>query len=189
MRTQKDAPDKEEEESSQSDSKERKDATDSGQKVSKGRNRDFRKDVSGGSRKLKFVTVTFAALFLTVLTMFAYNLIIGHDRKNLVRTGMDMENLNEENLTPFFIPPSRTGTGEAARIDISVVWDGLAAVKYRKKEIRIRNKIYNELRLIAENIDDLKGGVPFMEEKIAFLLMDSLEVNNLSVKIREIKFL
>ena len=108
---------------------------------------------------------------------------------NLPFMGIKEDNLSEEVLPPFFIPPSTMPKRGAIRIDLSVIWDGLSSIRYRKKELEIRNDIFKYIIKVAGETDELNSRIPSMEEEIARLLQESLDTGDLAIKIREIKYL
>jgi hypothetical protein len=98
------------------------------------------------------------------------------------------DNLKEEMLSPFFIPPSSPTSRGAIRIDLSVVWNGLASIRFKKKELQIRGDLYAYMTKLAEDNTDLNPMIPFMEEKIGKIFRDSLGVRDLAIRIKEIKY-
>jgi hypothetical protein len=99
------------------------------------------------------------------------------------------DNLTEENLSPFFIPPSSHLSRGAVRIDLSAVWDGLASVRYRKNELQTRSRLYDYITGVAEKNEDLNLVISDMEEGMNRILQESLGVRGLTVRIKEIKYL
>ena len=98
---------------------------------------------------------------------------------------IDEDNLSEEVLSPFFIPP---GADDAIRIDLSIVWDGLAAIRYRKRELYLRSKMYDKFYEVASQNPDMNTKIPDMENEVSSMLRSSLGVRNLAVKIKEIRY-
>ena len=102
---------------------------------------------------------------------------------------IDDDNLSEEILSPFFIPLETGSSKGAIRIDLSVIWDGLASVRYKKKELRIRSNLYGFIIDLAEETEDLNNRISFLEAEIGRVFRDSLGVRDLAIKIKEIKYL
>ncbi len=99
---------------------------------------------------------------------------------------VDEDILNEEALDPFFIPPG--ASAGAIRIDLVAAWDNLAAVKYKKKELNARNMIYDKLLKMAGETRDLNNNIPALENELSLLLKNSLGVQNLVIRIKEIRY-
>ena len=103
-------------------------------------------------------------------------------------SNMNKDNLREQNLSPFFIPPSAESSRGAVRIDLSVIWDGLASIRFNKKESLIRDKLYRYISETAERTEDLNTNTSSLEEGVSRILSESLGVRDLVIKIREIKY-
>ena len=97
------------------------------------------------------------------------------------------DNLQEEGLLPFFIPPPSELSSGAVRVDLSVIWDGLASVRYKTNELRIRDQVYDYLRGVAEETEDLDSQRVTMEQEIGGILRKSLGVKDLAIRIKEIR--
>lgn len=98
------------------------------------------------------------------------------------------DNLWEEKLSPFFIPLPPNGSCRALVIDLSVIWDGVASFRFRKMELRIRNRLYDFTVNLAKR-KDLKENAPLLETEMGRILKESLSTEELAIKIREIKAL
>lgn len=99
------------------------------------------------------------------------------------------DHLMEENLSPFFIPPSSDSSRGAVRIDLSAIWDGLASIRFQKNKIRTRSRIYEYIRGLAEKNEDLHPIIPVLEKEMSRIFQESLGVRGLNIRIREIKYL
>ena len=95
---------------------------------------------------------------------------------------VDTDNLREEILSPFFIPPGPAD--DTIRIDLSIIWDGLAAVRFKKKELNLRNMMYEKFYNMAEQNQDLNEKIPYLENEVSSMLRSSLNVQNQEVKIK-----
>ncbi len=111
------------------------------------------------------------------------------DSEIFVNADIHDANLSEEALSPFFIPPGRGNPEGAIRIDLSVVWDGLASVRYRKRELQVRSVLYSQLAKIAEENDDLSSRVSFLENRISAVFRESLGAGTLVVRVKEIRYI
>ena len=109
-------------------------------------------------------------------------------KKDFDYTEVDIneDNLREEDLAPFFIPPGPET--DTIRIDLIVVWDALASIRYEKKELSIRNMIYDKFYETAQLNEDLNTQIPALENEIGSMMRKSLGVQNLLVRIKEIRY-
>ena len=111
---------------------------------------------------------------------------LANKKFNDIEVNIDEDNLSEETLSPFFIPP---GPGnDTIRIDLSVVWDALASIRFRKKELGIRKLMYDKFYDMAEQNQDLNEKIPLLENEVSSMLRSKLGVQNLVVKIKEIRY-
>ncbi len=99
---------------------------------------------------------------------------------------IDEEKLSEEALSPFFIPPGPEN--KTIRIDLIIVWDSLASIRFRKNELVIRNMIYERFYEIAQKHKDLNAQISYLENEVSIMLRKSLGVQNLIVRIKEIRY-
>ena len=98
------------------------------------------------------------------------------------------DNLSEEILSPFFIPPSDELSRGAIRIDFCVIWNVLASIRFSKKELRIRNDTINFITDLADETDDLNESIPILEQKMSMIFRNALGVRDLVIKIKEIRY-
>lgn len=139
--------------------------------------------------KWKLLILLGSVLAVTGLGIkFAPDLLKMNGQGNLLEINKDNENLTEEELSPFFIPSEEGSLKGAIRIDLSVIWNGLAAVRFEKKGLQIRSDLYIKLTDIARGNDDLNSMIPFLENKIGSVFRESLGVRNLAIKIKEIRY-
>lgn len=99
---------------------------------------------------------------------------------------IDEDNLSEEILSPFFVPPGPERN--TIRIDLSIIWDGLASIRFKKKELILRNMMSEKFNDIAEQNQDLNEKIPYLEKEVSSMLRHSLGVQNLAIKIKEIRY-
>ena len=145
------------------------------------------------ARSKKWVLLLTAAL---IIVLSGIGIKLAPDFLNIRKTSeefispsdMNKENLKEQNLSPFFIPPSKDSSWGAARIDLSVIWDTLASIRFGKNKLIIRDKLYNYITEMSSENKDLNSEISIMEEGIAGILRDSLGVRDLVIKIKEIKY-
>jgi len=115
--------------------------------------------------------------------------IINGKKKAVLSVDITNDNLQEESLSPFFIPPSSDLSKGAIRVDLSVIWDGLASIRYKDSELRIRSEIYDYLRKVAAETDDLNSQKTAMEEEMSGIFRKSLGIKDLAIRIKELKFI
>jgi len=95
-------------------------------------------------------------------------------------------NLSEEILSPFYIQ-ALSGSESFIRIDLSIVWDGLALVRYTKLKLRIRNDLYEYFNnMVTQEQKNFKNMSSDLEAGIHDIICESLNVNGIVVKIKEI---
>lgn len=97
------------------------------------------------------------------------------------------DNLQEVGLLPFFIPPSSDLSRSAVRVDLTVIWDGVASVRFKTNEPRIRAEVYDYLMKAAESSEDLNSQKAIMEEGMSVIFRKSLGVQELAIRIKELK--
>jgi hypothetical protein len=108
-------------------------------------------------------------------------------KQSLPPVDLTGDNLKEESLSPFFIPPSPDLSRKAVRVDLTVIWDGLAAVRYKSGELRVRAEAYDYLKSAAEKTEDLNSQKSVIEEEMGVIFRKDLGVNNLAIRIKELK--
>jgi len=113
--------------------------------------------------------------------------IIKGKRSTSAPIDLTKDNLKEEGLSPFFIPPPADLSRGAIRVDLTVIWDGVAAVRFKTNELRIRSEVYDYLRKAVENTADIESQKPIMEEGMSVIFRKSLGVQDLAVRIKELK--
>ena len=101
---------------------------------------------------------------------------------------MSVDSLKEESLSPFFIPLAYDQNRRMVRLDLSVIWSALAAVKYKKNELKIRDQMYNHLMSFIRDSGDSNNVSDLLENSLKGILQNSLGIYNLEVKVREINY-
>ena len=96
------------------------------------------------------------------------------------------DNMREDDIAPFFIPLPPHSSKGVIRIDLSVIWDGLASVRYVKKELHIRNHLYRYMTSFVKKEQDLISKTSSLELEITRVFKELLDVNDLVIKIKEI---
>ncbi|MBN1627585.1 MAG: hypothetical protein JW944_13760 [Deltaproteobacteria bacterium] len=96
-------------------------------------------------------------------------------------------NLQEDDLSPFFIPAQEGSSRGAVRVDLSVIWDGVASVRYKTNELKVRAAVYEYLTDIDRSIADTEDLKMIIEYGINNIFRESLGAKDLAVRIKEIK--
>jgi hypothetical protein len=96
------------------------------------------------------------------------------------------DNLSEEKISPFFIPPGPAD--KSIRIDLTIVWDGIASIKYKKNELSARHMMAERFYKLAKQHPDLNAVKSDLENEIGSILRSSLGVQSLNIRIKEIRY-
>ena len=109
------------------------------------------------------------------------------DFSGQIKRKLNQDRSIEEKLNPFFIPVSVGGQQCVAVIDFSVIWDGLDSVRYKKLELEIRDALFEHVKSLAEKDENFKDQILFLEEDMGRILRRALGVEDLKVRIKNIK--
>ncbi|NLA74296.1 MAG: hypothetical protein GX846_02270 [Deltaproteobacteria bacterium] len=96
------------------------------------------------------------------------------------------DNLSEEVMSPFFIPPGPSD--KAIRIDLTIVWDGIASITFKKNELSARQMMSERFIKLAGQRPDLNVVKSDLENEIGSMLKSSLGVQILNIRIKEIRY-
>ena len=110
-------------------------------------------------------------------------------RPGIKQDGLFQDNLREEGLSPFFIPLPPSSSKRLVMIDFSVIWDGLASVRFNKVELKIRDYLYRYIVELAERGEDLQQKTALLETETSRIFREWLGMENLEIKIKEINYL
>jgi hypothetical protein len=96
------------------------------------------------------------------------------------------DRLLEETLRPFYIPLPSDSKTRVVMIVSAAVWDGVASVRYRKMESRVRERLYGYIADLAarKSLPDMSSR---LESGMGSILREVLGLAELEVKIKEIK--
>ena len=147
---------------------------------------------SKGSKKWIVLSIPLLILVISGITIKFYPGFLnkGQDKDLFTRSvDINNDNLNEEILSPFFIPPSDERSRGAVRIDFSVIWDGLASIRFSKRELRIRSDLSKFITDFADKTDDLNENIPLLEQEMTSFFRNALGVRDLAIKIKEIRYI
>jgi hypothetical protein len=134
------------------------------------------------------VFILFAGGAVALIKPDLMNMII-RTKHALPAIDLTNDNLQEESLLPFFIPPSSDLSRGAVRVDLTVIWEGLASVRYKSGELRIRAEVYEYLLEVAGKSEDLNAQKAVMEEEMSGIFKKALGVKDLAIRIKELKFI
>jgi hypothetical protein len=97
------------------------------------------------------------------------------------------DGLRQEDLPRFYIPLPGGGPVQLLVVDFSVVWDPLSAVRFRKAEVSLRDRLYDSLTGLAANVEDLGDKPRVIEDEMGRVFREALRTEALSVKVRGVK--
>jgi hypothetical protein len=179
----KEAPEKEEKEETSNDAP----PTDEGEKAGDGKKPQPAKKKSG---KIKWIIII---VIVVMLGASGIGYVFMPERfHNLFKKEfkgpeiINEGNLSEENISPFFIPPGPAD--KAIRIDLTIVWDGIASLTFKKNEVSARNMMSERFYKLAGEHQDLNVIKSEMENEIGSILRSSLGVQSLIIRIKEIRY-
>ncbi len=104
-------------------------------------------------------------------------------------SGEPREHYVEETLPPFFIPLVSTSSERVAIIDFSVVWDGLASVRFKRKELSIRDSLYRYFLQRASEGEDLRDKAPILEAEMSRTFQESVGSKEIEIRIKRVQVL
>jgi|WetSurMetagenome_2_1015567.scaffolds.fasta_scaffold74909_3 hypothetical protein len=139
--------------------------------------------------KKKWLFIGVPVLILFTGGSIAFLNLMGGKKHTLPQVDLTGDNLKEESLSPFFIPPSKDLSRGAVRVDFTVIWDGLASVRYKSSELRVRAEAYDYLKGFTEKTADLSSQKAAMEEEMGAIFRKTLGVTNLAIRIKELKII
>jgi hypothetical protein len=97
------------------------------------------------------------------------------------------DGFREEKLAPFIVPLSAGGAGKLAVVNIVALWDDLTSLRFQKNEYQIRNRIYEFLVHFEERGVNLQKKVSSLQLEMSGILRESLGIEDLTIRVREIK--
>jgi hypothetical protein len=97
------------------------------------------------------------------------------------------DDLRQEPLSRFYVPLPQDSSDRVLVIDFSVVWDSLSAVRFRKMELQVRDRLYAFMMEQVARGNDLQEKVSFLESEVGRILRESLRTEDLAIKIKEIR--
>ena len=142
------------------------------------------------NQKRVWVSLLVLALVLTGILAFKGSLWNRtNDTKafSLLKDKLIQDDLRQEALSRFYIPLPQESDDRVIVIDLSVIWNSISAVRFRKMEVQMRERLYEFMVKLAEREHDLESRVSFIETEIGGILRESLHTEDLAVKIKEIK--
>jgi hypothetical protein len=95
----------------------------------------------------------------------------------------------EEALSPFFVPLPATSSERVAVVDFTVIWDGLASVRFKRKELQIRDSLYRYILERAKKGEDLQEKAPILEAEMSRTFQESMGSKEIEIRIKRVKVL
>ena len=96
------------------------------------------------------------------------------------------DGFREEKLAPFIVPLSAGGAGKLAVVNIVALWDDLTSLRFQKNEYQIRNRLYQFLVHFEERGVDLQKKVSSLQLEMSGIVRESLGIEDLTIRVREI---
>jgi hypothetical protein len=97
------------------------------------------------------------------------------------------DGLRQEQLPRFYIPLPQSSQNRVAVVDFFVVWDALSAVRFKKMEGQVRDRLYAFMLGLAGKGEDLHDKASTLEAEMGRIFREALRTENLAVSIREIR--
>ena len=139
-------------------------------------------------KRLMLSLIVFVAAVVVVSTLFLSRLSFFGKRSPFAAEDIVIpDNFREEKLAPFFIPLSEGESGNMAAVDAVALWDDLTSLRFQKKEHQIRNRLYQFLVHFEEGEVDLKGKVSSIQSQMSSIVRESLGIEDVTIRVREIK--
>ncbi len=63
----------------------------------------------------------------------------------------------KQDLSPFYIPLSRDGNGQMARVSFAVTWDRSSSDRFEDQKTRVRDQLYGRLKELAGEGENVRG--------------------------------
>jgi len=92
-----------------------------------------------------------------------------------------------EKLAPFFVPLTAGVPGKMAVVDAVALWDDLTSLRFQQKEYQIRNRLYEFLVHFEEGGVNLQEKVSSLQQQMSGIVRESLGIEDLTIRVREIK--
>jgi hypothetical protein len=97
------------------------------------------------------------------------------------------DGLRQEDMPRFYIPLPSTAQSRVTVVDFSVVWDALSAVRFKKMESQVRDRLYALLLGMVGKGEDLQERASTLEAEMGRILQEALRTDNLAVRVREVR--
>ncbi|MBW1803964.1 MAG: hypothetical protein JRJ85_24930 [Deltaproteobacteria bacterium] len=145
-----------------------------------------------GRRRYKWMIFSMVGILLigsgyAVLDRFGRDIFDKWNHRSKPLKITDKDHLQENILSPFFIPLPPDSSNRMLVIDFSVIWDGLASVRFEKKKLLIRNKLYGHISKLAQKKKNLKERNNYLEREMSRIFRKSLGREDLAVRIKAIR--
>lgn len=97
------------------------------------------------------------------------------------------DDFHEQKLAPFFIPLSEGGAGKMAVVAPVALWDELTSLRFQRKEHQIRNRLYEFLVHFEEGGGNLEKKISTLQSRMSNIVRESLGIEDLTIRVREVK--
>jgi hypothetical protein len=72
-------------------------------------------------------------------------------------------------------------------VDFSVVWDALSAMRFKRMESPVRDRLYALMLGMVGKGEDLQDRTSTLETEMGRILREALRTDNLAVRVREVR--
>ena len=104
-------------------------------------------------------------------------------------SGEPRDHYVEESLSPFFVPLPSTSAERVAVIHFNVIWDGVASVRFKRKELQIRDSLYRSILEQTKEGFDPQEKSPILEAEMSRTFRESLGSKEIEIRIKSVKIL
>jgi hypothetical protein len=163
-----------------------------GEEKPAGRPRNALRSLLGSVVRRKWIPVSALTLVLALAGFGVFRHMEGKTGSGtgpgFVSTGPGpRDSLRQEDLTRFYIPLPQGAENQVMALDLSVAWDALSEVRFKKMEVQVRDRLYAYLLGLAGKGETFQERVSLLEEEMSRILRELLRTDSLVIKIREVK--
>jgi hypothetical protein len=97
------------------------------------------------------------------------------------------DGLRQEEMPRFYIPLPSTSQSRVTVVDFSVVWDALSAMRFKRMESPVRDRLYALMLGMVGKGEDLQDRTSTLETEMGRILREALRTDNLAVRVREVR--
>ena len=156
-----------------------------------------RSGASGKKRTARF-WISLAILFILTTVALGLGLKMGlnlldRQEDRLIPEAQAEKKVNhtlfEESISPFFIPLPEGSPKVVLKIDLSIIWDGITSVRFKRKKLQVRDRVYRHMVDLATKHEDLDENSTLLETEIGDIVRKSLGIGDLEVRITKVLYL